>query len=464
MTTQPDATGSRAPSTVASTGLATGLLALNAAMIPWFVSTILGWSTSDMLEDNLALYLLLGSLILGPLVIAITLRLAKSPNFARVLRGGVIHVGLVGQIVIDWLIYARFHALFPFDTPQYIIDGMPLQTGWIATDGIPFILFGAWAAWTMLLVVPSLVGHVLVTNAATSDTRPGMHLGFVILGLAMGLRWGGPWSATLHHLVVVAFLLPAFAVVIARTQPVPWNAERRHLPIFSTVGLFALLGFWLALPGTQASTQLATTWTWLVLAAASAALLRLSVKARGWNDSTGGKAVATGAWCALAVATACTLLANLNAIFSGLLLVWTCLGLAALSFFPEMLAMKAGVGRKAIGTRVFATGLVFIASIILAFITNVYDPVSTYAAFLILGIFFLMSFLVHARERDWSRDEKVYGVTGIVTSCTIVFAPFGILLGITSAIRNERKGVTLASIVLGITMTALLAVAIALLL
>ncbi len=387
-------------------GTRIALIGLQVVMVPWMLATILTWSTDDMLEDNIPLYVLLGALLLAPVALLVVLRLAKINVVKKVLGNVLVYVALIVQIFLDYLLYAKFHKLFPF-APDAVIDGEPLQTGWMATDNEPILLFSIWAAWSLLVFLPSLVGSISRTPGLPGNAlKSGFHVGFVVIGLAMGLQFGGPWSFPLQHLVAIAALLPFLYVTRGAGSGAPDTSGRPFYPVFSTIGLYFIIAFWSSTLIVQAGAAPVMLVPWACFCLANLALALAGWKRPGWEVSPGGKKLVVLAWLILIGATACVIMVNLIGFFAEALVLWLSLGIVGISVFPEMLSWKEQFGRKIVGSRLLFAMYLFILGIIMAYLPNIYDPISSYAAFVIIGIPVLFSLFVFTPRREWGRNVK----------------------------------------------------------
>ena len=336
------------------TGMLIGVTAFQVSMIPWMITVLLNWSTDDLIDGNISFYLILAPIFLCPLVISIMLKLIKFPLFNKINRNFLLYIAIIGEIVIDWLLYAKFHGLFPF-SPAPVVGGDPLYTGWISTDPVPLSLFAVWSIWTLLFLCPVTLGCIFSVNLEKKARSTSLHLGFVILGIIMALRWGGPWSVPYHDLVILAVLIPVLVLQNpSSTNKSSLNGERVTYPIFSTIGLFTLLGFWLALPIVQTNGAPSNPLLWVSLAIASFILLIITKKYPKWRDAKAGKLGLAIAWGMLIACTFAVIGTNINAIFSIWNEIIAILGLGLIAFFPEMLQKSERIKQKTIGPRVFS--------------------------------------------------------------------------------------------------------------
>jgi len=83
---------------------------------------------------------------------------------------------------------------------------------------------------------------------------------------------------------------------------------------------------------------------------------------------------------------------NLSAWFAGYLVAWRVIGMVALSFSPSLLAITGRVGTRRTGGRLLFAAFMVIGGMILPYLLNLYDPVSSYAAFVVLGLPIAMTF------------------------------------------------------------------------
>ncbi|MHA1679513.1 MAG: hypothetical protein ACTSUE_00800, partial [Promethearchaeota archaeon] len=283
-----------------SSGLLIGLLGLQLSMIPWILNVLLTWTSGSVLGEGYALYLILASLMFSPIISAMMLKLATLPRFAVVAKKLLIYVALAGQLLIDWLVYAKIHSFFPFSEHD-MINGTPIGSGWISSEVEPMNLLSIWMAWAMLFVIPVILACLASNKPRGSAGRQSMHVGMLILGITLALRWGGSWSAPYHHFVITAGFLPALVAFIPRTI----GAGREHQdgnkrvsrPIFSTAGLLFMLGFCFGVPLIQSGNHLDSSLAWLALALSNALiLLHAPARKEGWLQTRAGRACAFIGW------------------------------------------------------------------------------------------------------------------------------------------------------------------------
>ncbi len=389
-TTQSEQQAGRAG--VLSNGVLVALLGMQLAVVPWILVTLLNWATDDMVEDNVALYLVLLPLLLGPLLVPLAVKLSRFPRFATFARNWLVYIGLAGQLLLDWLVYARFNGLFPFPL------GEPLHTGWLSGDNTPIVIFAAWLNWSVFIVIPALVCSLLGPAPDGKKLATGMHAGLALLAVAMGLQWGGPWSMPFNHLVWVAALMAVLSLVQGRQSLTKGPAERQHFPVFSTAGMAFLVGFWFSATTIASRGAPSQAWPWLACSAASAVLLVISVKRPAWLDSRRFQACIVVAWAICCGATIALIIVNLVGWFAGLLVAWQAIGLACLSASPSILGITARAGTTRTGGRLFFAALMVVAGMLISYLLNVADPISSYAAFAILGHPILMTFTSLAKR------------------------------------------------------------------
>nr|MDO8086218.1 hypothetical protein [Candidatus Sigynarchaeum springense] len=367
-------------------GILVALLGMQIVAVMWMLVTALNWSTEETIEDNVAFYLMVLPLLLVPFLVPLAVKLSRFPRFATVARNWLVYVGLAGQLFLDWLVYARFNGLFPFPL------GTPLHTGWLSSDKTPIVLFAAWVNWSAFVVIPSLACSLLATTQGGHRFTASLHAGMAILAAAVGLQWGGPWSLPLNHLVWVATLMALLSAVQDR-QPLPEApAERTYYPVFSMAGMAFIVGFWLGNPAIGSMGAPSEPWPWLACCTASVVLVAVALKRPSWPGSPLHKAGVLLSWICCCFATVAMIMVNLSAWFAGYLVAWRVIGMVALSFSPSLLAITGRVGTRRTGGRLLFAAFMVIGGMILPYLLNLYDPVSSYAAFVVLGLPIAMTF------------------------------------------------------------------------
>jgi hypothetical protein len=382
-----------------SSGIVAGLIGMQVAFMPWIIVTVLNWSTDDMLEENIALYLLLLALILSPLMIPLVVKLSRLPRFATFCKNWLVYIGLAGQALLDWLIYAKFHGMFPFSSTLIPGGTGSAGAGWLSTDNEPMVLLAAWLNWSLLVVVPALLCSFLGTMPRGNGMRSSLHLGGTIAGAFMALQWGGTWSLSFNHLLWILTLVAMLSIVQDRASIMKHEGDPAYLPVFSTMGIAFMLGFWASIVLVQSSGSPATAWTWFAFGVASAVLFLISIKRPGIMDSIRGRRAVAIAWIGSSACTMLVVMANLNSWFASFAVLWQCIGLAGISVFPELLALKTRAGTMKTGARIFFAAIFFVAGIIATLVPNLYDPITSYAAFALLGLPIIMSFTIAAPPR-----------------------------------------------------------------
>jgi hypothetical protein len=68
------------------------------------------------------------------------------------------------------------------------------------------------------------------------------------------------------------------------------------------------------------------------------------------------------------------------------------IGLACISASPGILGITARAGTKRTGGRLFFAALMVVAGLLATYLLNFYDPISSYAAFVVLGMPIVMTF------------------------------------------------------------------------
>lgn len=372
------------------------LLGMQVTFIPWMLVTLLNWSTDDMLEGNIPLYLMLLPLFLIPFLVPLGVKLSRLPRFATFSRNWLVYIGLAVQALLDWLIYARFNGLFPFD------DVTP---GWFSGDNMPIALFAAWFNWSAIVVIPGLICALLGTGAGGIKVTVSHHAGLAILAGSMGMQWGGPWSMPLAHLVWVAILGAILSLVQDRRPSGAQPAERQYYPVFSTAGVTFLACFWSSVTTITSGGAPSQAWPWLACSITSVLLLLLSIKRPGWIESVRSRHCIIVAWMTLCGATIAMILVNLFSWVAQMLVSWQLLGFTFLSFAPVVFARGSKVGTTRTGGRLAFAGLMAILGIIVPYLLNIYDPVSSYMAFIIVGLPIVMSFTALGGNVTNSRDN-----------------------------------------------------------
>ncbi|MBN2151818.1 MAG: hypothetical protein JW839_10255 [Candidatus Lokiarchaeota archaeon] len=367
-------------------GILVALLGMQIVAVMWMLVTALNWSTEETIEDNVALYLMILPLLLMPFLVPLAVKLSRFPRFATVARNWLVYIGLAGQLFLDWLVYARFNGLFPFPL------GAPLHTGWLSSDKVPLVLFAAWFNWSALVVIPLLLCSLLATSPGGNGLATRLHAGMAILAAAVGLQWGGPWSLPLNHLVWVATLMALLSVLQDRRPMSKAPAQRTYYPVFSTAGLAFIVSFWLSAPTIGSMGAPSEPWPWLACCTASVVLVAVALKRPSWPRSSRYKAGVLVAWMCCCVATVAMIMVNLSAWFAEYLVAWRVIGMATLSFSPALLAITGRVGTRRTGGRLCFTAFMVIGGMILPYLLNIFDPISSYSAFVILGLPIAMTF------------------------------------------------------------------------
>ena len=282
-------------------------------------------------------------------------------------------------------------------------------------------------------------------------------------------------------MVLSAGMLPFIVYQLPKSISEGKEEGRVYFPIFSTMGLFFFLGFWLGVPLIHASNQVSTAFTWLILGVGNLVLLWINEKKPGWEREPPGKGALLVTWACMIFGSCAVISINLSSFFAEFRLLWVVIGLASIGVVPEMLGLKENTGKKIVAMRTFSTIFLFILGIIIVYALNVFDPLSSYLAYGVIGLFSILTFLVLAPDRDMAEDKKVYSIISIIfatigalglalfhmemalgeldiaiygVAIAIIMGPVAFILGITAAGRKETKVLAMIGLILGIIVVA----------
>ncbi len=378
------------------------LLGLQLIMLPWFIIHGIYWSDLDLdFEDNPVAIFLILPLVGGPVLSALAIKYGDSPVVDRFLKRSALYVGLIAQIVVDWLFYAQVHRLIPFSTPSFP-PGENVSSGWFSFETLPFTLLIIWLNFSFLVIIPCLLANFKGVNPMTFQFKQEWHLGILILALLLAFRWGGPWGAPLTHLIYCAACLPFLYISLARMQVKRENKDvHSHLPVVRALGFLFYLSWWLMILEFQSGDLLSHALMWIVPAATSAGLFFLNrTREELWGMTPRGRMALVVTWSLMVLATVLSILASLN---SWLVLSrgwWLGMGLACWCLFPEMHARLRREGTRALLPRLFLGGIFFLLFGLLPYFANIYDPISSYAGLGLAVIFGLGPCLALAKAPE----------------------------------------------------------------
>ncbi|MBD3185226.1 hypothetical protein GF325_00245 [Candidatus Bathyarchaeota archaeon] len=468
------------------------LLGLQAVVLPWVLSTLLTWSTDDLLEGTAVIPLAVLPLFIAPLLLALMFRFTRFLGFIKILRKALLPTVIGIQLLLDWIIYAKFHHFWPFSAPS-IEGGLPFSTGWLSTDILPAWLLVGWLNWTMLAVIPAVLGAIISRSTAEGiDSKRSMHSGMLIIGMFMVLRWSGAWSVTFHHLVSTALLLPlvlgtnsmfsednsdrkARGFSMIRTQDAPrargaspasggnvvdksttgdlhlartgisssmdgFPARRISQPIFSTIGISFTLGFMVSALQFQGASQPNPSWPWLGLVVGNGIILVASfTDHRNWFSSNAGMWTLRLGVTLMVASVQAMVLSSLFSWFSLSRNAWIFTGLITMALVPEVLQLKASLTPRFTGSRRYWAFMSFIFGMIMAIVGTLYDPITSYVSIGIIGLFQIMIFFRFTKPVDPATRDKAYAISAIVLGCTVLLSPMAFFMAISSAIRGEKQ-------------------------
>ncbi len=390
------------------------LLFLQLIMLPWFLTQAAYWSDVDIDLEEITLASLLDlplllqlaiPLILSPVVIILLVRFKQHPRVKAVFDHGLLYVGIICQLVLDWLFYAQVHRIFPFSSPDLgYLGGGEIPTGWLSSETMPLTLFTAWLYVTGLLVIPVLVGILSRKDPRGQEFKQSWHLGAGILGLLLALRWGGPWTAPLQHLIYTAGCLPVLVYLSYQPDKVLIQDQVRapsHVQFIGSLGLNFLLAWWFTVLELQSGSLLSLSWLWAVPAGANIAVFILNrSKKSPWETTQRGMLVSRILWIILITCTMLTILGSLNSFFTLSRTAWLTVGLGCSGFFPEFHHLLRRDGSRVMAVRLFF-GIFFLLIFgILPYLANIYDPITSYAGLGLVVIFGTGSLLLFRVKRD----------------------------------------------------------------
>lgn len=378
-------------------GILISLFFLQIMFLSWIINNILLWSDVDF-EDIPILYALIIPIVMIVLVLPILPKLMRFTKLISLIRRPFLFIGLIGQLITDYLLYGSINGLFlMFGGSEF---GGPLPATWLSVDPTPVMLSGIWIIITFTLVVPSILLNLYCYNDSDQHHKVSWHWGFIILCLMMITRIGSMWSMPYNHLIWTGIMFPFLTYIeFPALNDTSKPNERINMMVLPTAGIIMMLFFWIVEEQVFSGTSLSLGLIWIAPLITNAIILfnygserKSTVKIlepSSDEDFKTSRSVFGGIYGSLLIISGCVISISIFSWFAETSLVWIILGLCCLSFIPEILLLQKSsrsILKAPDFIRHFCWILSGIIGIIFPLIASIYDPISTYFGFIILGI------------------------------------------------------------------------------
>ncbi|MBD3350749.1 MAG: hypothetical protein GF364_04595 [Candidatus Lokiarchaeota archaeon] len=384
-------------------GILYALILFQLIVLPWVFNNLLVWSDFD-LNDPLILSFLVLAIVIMLFYVPLIPRIARFHVFTLLLKKFLIYVFLAIEIAVELILYLYIRRLI---NAGITIPGQNggLSAGWLRTETVPIMLSSIWILVAGGLIVPSIITILYASRKDNTNFSHSLHVGSIIFSALMLFQWGATWALPLNHLVFTAILIPMLIYFSPETE----ENKKIHnnlfnMEFFPAAGIFYLFAYWLFLIPFQSENTLSENMLWLAFASTNLILLLYSKKNSGFIQNFQEKKVHVKQilllnWIILLLMSVFILLSALNAFFSNLRIVWIVISLVNVSLLPEIVLYQQKPSKKLktlIGFRIFIWIFSGLLGIAIHMGLNMFDPLSTYVGFFLLGfntIFVLPTFL-----------------------------------------------------------------------
>lgn len=378
-------------------GLLISLLFLQIVFLSWIINNILLWSDLDF-EDVPILYSLFIPIIIILVILPIFPKLMKYNNLIHIIRRYFLLFGLIGQIIIDYLLYGSLNNIFLlFGGLEF---GGSLPAGWLSINPTPVVLSVIWILITFTFVVPSILINLYCHNDSDQHHKLSWHLGYIIFSIIMITRIGSTWSMPYNHLIWTGLMFPFLIyITLNNSREIPKQNDRMNMMVLPSSSILVILFFWIIEEQVFSGNSLSLGLVWIApLVTNIIILLNIrseSKKIERLSHSSSddvfklNRTIFGGLYASILIITCCLILVSLNSWFAELSLIWFILGLSCLSFIPEILLLQKTTQSSLKAPdfiRYFFWILSSIIGMVFPLVISIYDPISTYFSFIIIGI------------------------------------------------------------------------------
>lgn len=372
----------------------------------------------DPLSSLLA-YGLIGAMVLAPFLILGAARASRGGFWPRN-NAAYLCAGLVALLVVMNLLgHAALHDSWPFVSDN-AGGGSPNPTGWRSPDIVPVVLLVAWAVVALDCVVPAAIGSLVALRLDTAGFTRAWHVGLGGAGIALALRWGGPWGSFLHQVVFLSCAGIILAALGAKWRETAGAAgpgttphskaprgvsgpaspatgpktSRGRIPLIDWIPGAFFAGCAATVLEVHANNQNAFSWLWFVPGGLHLVLLGISLRSQASRaePSVSGpsRLLVLGLWTLSVGGTVTSTLLHLSGTLATTRVLWALLGTGALVLLLEWMTPRVQ-SRRPVKALYLFVGLFFAALGALApLAANLYDPLTSYGVFAIALVVALM--------------------------------------------------------------------------
>jgi hypothetical protein len=360
-------------------------LGLSLIMFWWIITNTILWSHGE--GQN---YVII-PLALSILVIPFELELLQRIPSRKFLIAQFI-IGSICQMIFDYVIYNAIHNLYP-NVVSFLNRDDVIGTAWLSTEIELMQLLGMWMVSTFIIQIPSIFA-LLKISGTPEKLKKDLHFGMIILGIFLGLRWGGTWSAPLHNLIYSLILIPLiitclFSTNIDNIDSI--NIEAYKTSFLSTSAMFFIIGYWSIVIESQFSPSPSESYIWLISSFVHSIISLILYKFDFQKKIK--KLLILILWIIALISTIFLILININFKFTELRIYWLIFIVVGSSVFPELLVNTYKEDLEKSKAK-FLKNMLFLISgflgIIIAYVVNIYDPLSSYIAigFVVINFIF----------------------------------------------------------------------------
>jgi hypothetical protein len=260
---------------------------------------------------------------------------------------------------------------------------------WLSNEQMPMILITLWFFASLLFLTPTTIAIIFITTPNKNQWIQSGHFSIIMIAIMFGIREWLYFDNGIYYLFVGIILLPFIfhEIIINFSNLKEFFSKPKEKDIIPqpTTGILFFIGFWVIVLEAQASGHMDGSFLWIIPAIGNFLVL-LIVRNEKFNRIFIEKQqnILKIAWLIMGGASICYISGFLSAGFNQYYQIFLGIGSILLILFPEFLI--GGTPKIKSILRIphqLFVGFSFLIGLLLAFIANIEDPISSYITIII---------------------------------------------------------------------------------
>lgn len=371
--------------------------------LPWFLDLLIKYPRFEFETSG---FLLL-PLILLPLSIPIAIYLLKMKPKLTITYLIVIGLSFVLMIIIELSFILYLQRFIP-SNPTDIPSGFTIPSIWLSNEIIPMTIVTLWFFNSLLFLLPASVAIIIKTTNTTQQWTQTGHLSIAIIATVFALReWlyveNGIYYL-LFGLILIPFMIFHLISESSNIKMTSLNVEKRIQIFQPTIAILFFIGFWWVILEAQATGRMDESSLWAIPAIGSWILYILEQnKSMSEYIASKRRFIIIISWCIMFGATVLYISGFLFAIINQHNTIFLAVGSIFLILLPEYLISGTPRIKKFFKIpRQLIVGFSFLIGLLIAFIVNIEDPISSYIVILLAigGLFIGLLELIPKKNKN----------------------------------------------------------------